>query len=129
MNEWLRTEDVLDLLPPDDTVGFKPSALRAKISALNGREDKVYIAGRITGDAEYRLKFDEVASTLRGLHFVVLNPASLPAGMSNADYMRVCLAMIDTADVVVFLPDWQESPGATLERNYCDYIGKRYVAW
>ena len=32
--------------------------------------------------------------------------------------------MIDVADIVFFLPDWQKSPGARLEHMYCDYINK-----
>lgn len=35
-----------------------------------------------------------------------------------------CLAMIDTVDLVAFLPDWTESEGARLERQYCEYIKK-----
>lgn len=57
--------------------------------------------------------------------FTVLNPAVLPEGMKPADYMRICLAMIDSADVVMFLPDWEESKGAKLEWDLCQYIGKQ----
>lgn len=84
---------------------------------------KVYLAGRITGDTDYKAKFkkyeemyDKVAT--------VLNPAENPAGMSNADYANISIAMINAADYVVFLPDWEESIGANLEHAYCKYIGK-----
>ena len=40
--------------------------------------------------------------------------------------MKICFAMIDVADEVYFLPDWEESGGAQLEKAYCDYIGKPY---
>lgn len=40
---------------------------------------------------------------------IVLNPAHLPEGMKSADYMRICLAMIDSADLVAFLPGWESS--------------------
>ena len=56
----------------------------------------------------------------------VLNPAELPEGMEKADYMRICLAMIDCADMVLFLPDSRFSAGAKIEKDYCDYIGKAY---
>ena len=85
---------------------------------------KVYIAGKITGDANYKRKFARVKGILQKLGFTVLSPASLPEGMTAADYMRICFAMIDTADTVVFLPDYTQSPGALLEHQYCVYIGK-----
>lgn len=44
--------------------------------------------------------------------------------MQKADYMRICFAMIDTADVVAFLPGYETSPGAQLELQYCFYLDK-----
>lgn len=85
---------------------------------------KIYIAGKITGDPGYLDKFREEAKKLEGLGHIVLNPAELPEGMSKAEYMRICLAMIDCADSVFLLPGWQGSPGAQLELAYCRYIGK-----
>ena len=86
---------------------------------------KVYIAGKITGDKNYRSKFRAAEKTLQGFGTVVISPAVLADGMTAADYMRICFAMIDTADAVFFLPDWTESKGAQLERAYCEYVGKR----
>lgn len=88
---------------------------------------KVYIAGKITGDPDYHEKFSEVKSFLESRGHTVLSPAVLPEGMSRADYMRICLAMIDSADVVGFLPDWTDSDGARLEREYCSYTEKPMV--
>ena len=87
---------------------------------------KVYIAGKITGDPDYREKFERAARLYRKTHTrdSVLLPSVLPEGMSAADYMRICFAMIDSADRVLFLGDWQSSPGAQLEKLYCEYIGK-----
>jgi len=87
---------------------------------------KIYIAGKISGDPLFREKFAAAQKTLEmeGGGNIVLNPAILPDGLSVADYMRICFAMIDVADVVVFLPDWRLSGGAQLEKAYCDYVGK-----
>ena len=75
---------------------------------------KVYIAGKITGDPGYRDKFAAAEIQLGGKGHTVLNPAELPEGMAKADYMRICFAMIDVADAVIFLPDAAESAGARL---------------
>lgn len=85
---------------------------------------KIYIAGKIAGDKRYRAKFREAAKALEAAGHVVLNPATLPDGLEQADYMRICLAMLDTADLAVFLPDYQESKGAMVEWGYCQRIGK-----
>ena len=52
------------------------------------------------------------------------NPATLPDGLTDGDYMRICMAMVDAADLAVFLPDYQESRGAMVEWAYCQRIGK-----
>ena len=90
---------------------------------------KVYIAGKITGDPGYRDKFAAAEIQLGWQGHTVLNPAELPSGMSREDYMRICFAMIDVADAVVFLPDAAESAGARLERAYCEYVEKETVEW
>lgn len=85
---------------------------------------KIYIAGRIAGDQNYKSKFAEVEEYYKKQGHVVLNPATLPSGLSPADYMRINFAQIDVADAVSFLPDTINSEGALLEKNYCDYTGK-----
>ena len=85
---------------------------------------KIYIAGKITGEPNYKEKFDIAATSLEAQGHIVLNPAELPEGMLPADYMRICFAMIDTADAIYLLKDWYSSSGASIERNYAMYIGK-----
>ena len=85
---------------------------------------KIYIAGKITGDRKYRAKFREAAKTLEALGHVVLNPAILPEGLEQVDYMRICLAMLEAADLAVFMPDYQESAGAMVEWAWCQRTGK-----
>ena len=84
----------------------------------------IYIAGKITGDPNYKEKFDIAATSLEAQGHIVLNPAELPEGMLPADYMRICFAMIDTADAIYLLKGWYSSSGASIERNYAMYIGK-----
>ena len=85
---------------------------------------KIYIAGKIAGDKKYRAKFREAAKVMEAAGHVVLNPAMLPEGLDDADYMRICMAMVDAADMAVFLPDYRESRGAMVEWAYCQRIGK-----
>lgn len=86
---------------------------------------KIYIAGKINGDAEYQEKFRRAQKLLEDQGFVVLSPAVMPEGMRPADYMRICFAMMDSADVVAFLPDYDQSRGARLEFDWCQYTGKQ----
>ena len=85
---------------------------------------KIYIAGKITSDPDYKAKFEAAAEAYKKRGYTVLCPSWMPAGMQPADYMRICFAMIDTADVVAFLPGYETSPGAQLELQYCLYTDK-----
>lgn len=77
---------------------------------------KVYLAGKITGDPNYREKFAEAAKKLEERASVtVISPAVTPEGLKKADYMRICFAMLESADTAAFLPDWEDSPGAQLK--------------
>lgn len=49
---------------------------------------KIYIAGRIAGDRKYRAKFREAAKALEGMGHVVLNPATLPDGLTAASLVK-----------------------------------------
>lgn len=86
---------------------------------------KIYIAGKITGDPDYRAKFADAQRQIEAQGHIVLNPATLPEGMEPGDYMRICFAMIDAADEVRFLPCSIFSNGANLEYTYCKYCKKR----
>lgn len=84
----------------------------------------VFLSGRITGDRDYKAKFDRVAKDLSDKGHLVLNPATLPKGLSYADYARICTAMLEAAETVLLLPGYQKSPGVALEVRYAKYIGK-----
>lgn len=86
-----------------------------------------YIAGKIAGDENYKNKFEKVQRRLERRGFIVLNPAALPEGMKKSKYLPICFSMIDAADVVVFLKDWQDSKGARIEQQYAAYQEKGTV--
>lgn len=84
----------------------------------------VYLSGPITGVPNYWEAFEKAEDQLTSLGWAVLSPAKHPQGLTNEQYMRMDFAMIDVADVVLFLPGYQESHGARLEQQYCEYIKK-----
>lgn len=86
----------------------------------------IYIAGKMRGLPDLgRAKFDATAERLREQGHIVLNPADVPSGMPIDRYMPICLAMVNAADAVYMLKGWGTSPGATLERMYAEYQGKK----
>lgn len=88
---------------------------------------KIYIAGPITGVENYRHPFDIMEARLAEQGCQVLTPIVFPEGLTSADYMRMCFAMIDVAECVLFLEGWENSAGAQLEHQYCAYIGKPMI--
>ena len=91
-----------------------------------GKCMKIYIAGKITGDPNYKERFGKAENQLKEEGHIVLNPAILPEGLEPKDYMRICFAMIDISDKVLFLADACQSDGAMIEYGYCRYIQKSY---
>ena len=90
-----------------------------------GEEKRViYISGPITGVPDYYKAFEAMEDELSALGYIPLSPSRLPKGMTSAQYMRICFAMIDTADAVLFLEGWENSMGSRLERDYCFYTTK-----
>ena len=89
---------------------------------------KVYIAGKITGNENYKAEFAEAEEKLRDLGHIPLNPAALPEGLEKADYMRICLAMLDSADAIAPLLSWTRSDGAASEMSLARYTDKKQIA-
>ncbi|KAA0547787.1 DUF4406 domain-containing protein [Citrobacter braakii] len=77
---------------------------------------KIYIAGPMTGLPDFnRPAFKAAALDLSLQGNAVLNPATLPDGLSQAEYMDICVAMIRCADAIYLLQNWEQSLGARAE--------------
>lgn len=87
----------------------------------------IYLAGRITGVPNYWEAFEKAEEELAARGFIVLSPTRLPHNLDNQKAMKICIAMIDQADAVYFIPDWHLSVGAQLEMKYCKYTGKPHA--
>lgn len=92
---------------------------------------KIYIAGKITGDPNYREKFTEVAKELRQRGDSVMNPACLSEDKEFCwdDYMAITTAMQQVCDATVLLPDWQDSRGARIELQTAERLGHKIYLW
>lgn len=88
---------------------------------------KVYIAGPITGHPDYKQHFKRMEHRLKNQGHVVLNPAELPVGLEQEEYMKICLAMVDVSDAVLMLKGWEHSAGAIEEYAMADFDGKQIL--
>lgn len=88
----------------------------------------IYIAGPIKGRADYIERFCAAQLDLEARGWIVLNPADLPAGMPAERYMPICLAMLQQADAIFMLDDWEKSDGANIELQFALYQGKT-ICW
>ncbi|MGL5285661.1 MAG: DUF4406 domain-containing protein [Aeromonas sp.] len=85
----------------------------------------VYIAGPMAGLPNYnRPAFHAVATALTDEGFAVLNPATLPDGLSEGQYMQICCQMVHVSDRVMVLPGWEKSEGARIEVQLAQKAGK-----
>lgn len=80
---------------------------------------KFYIAGKITGDPDYKRKFDEAEKALARIGHSVMNPAKLGSypEFTWEDYMFITKAMQFKCNAVLLLSDWCDSRGAMMEFN------------
>ena len=79
----------------------------------------VYVAGKISGNENYLTDFENAVKKLKEQGYErILNPCCLPSNLEYEQYMIICFAMIDAADVVFFQKNWKGSAGAEREEKY-----------
>ena len=88
----------------------------------------IYIAGKMNGlPNKGRDAFWEAQITLEEQGHIVLNPAVLPDGLRPEQYLPICLAMLEQADAIYMLRNFENSPGALIEWRYAKYQGKQVI--
>lgn len=84
---------------------------------------KVYIAGPITGDPNYKEKFTAVGAKLALLGLAPVDPTEAPEGLTYKEYIDEGLAKLTKCDMICMLPGYGESRGARVEYMYAVAVG------
>ena len=84
-------------------------------------KEKVYIAGGISNDPNYKEHFSEAEKYLKELGFQPINPI-MPLGFTYKEYIDMGLSKLKYCDSIFMLKGWQESKGALLEHLYAQTI-------
>ena len=81
---------------------------------------KIYISGAITSNPNFKEHFNRAEKILKADGYEVINPTmvELPQSCSHADYMKVDLALLDLADGIYMLKNYEKSKGACMEYGY-----------
>lgn len=88
----------------------------------------IYISGAVTGDKDYRLKFDRAEKFLESKGFTVCNPVKGEVdGNEWSYYLRKDLRKLLDCDCLYALSDWTKSKGALLEINVALSLGMEVI--
>ena len=85
---------------------------------------KIYIAGKVSGEpiAECTMKFGQAQKELETWGFEAVNPLAVVGDFKSSwdAAMKKCIKALVDCDGMVILPDWQDSPGAKIERQLAE---------
>ncbi|KAB1578750.1 DUF4406 domain-containing protein [Serratia marcescens] len=89
---------------------------------------KTYIAGPMSDRPAFnRPAFHLAATHLMACGHTPLNPATLPDGLAEADYMAIGIAMLQRAEAIYLLDGWQSSVGAKAEFALAEKLGLKVI--
>ena len=78
---------------------------------------KVYIAGKITGNPNYKKEFAEAEEWLKTIGYTPINPAKNQC-QSYREYIDAGLKQLMECEAIYLLPNYEDSKGALLEYQY-----------
>lgn len=87
---------------------------------------KVYIAGAITDNRNYKEQFAAAEERLRSAGHEVFNPAR-NQGYSYREYINMGLFELMQCDAIYLLKGYEKSTGATLEHDYARTVGLEVI--
>lgn len=81
---------------------------------------KIYISGAISNNPNYKEDFERAEKKLKYDGYEVINPTmvELPPSCTHTDYMKVDFALLDLADGIYLLSNYEKSKGACMELGY-----------
>lgn len=93
--------------------------------------NRIYISGAITNVPDFKERFAKAEMYLNAAYpnVEIINPAkvTLPDTCTHADYMKIDLALLDLADCIYLLSNWETSKGACMEYGYALAKGKTVI--